>query len=149
MKTTNNVQKTATRLTAIITGIIFISFSVSAQHVRKEHHSNEVVFAFSGNYSANKPVFDTHRNTSKPFEFYLETNEEEMELEDWMTNDSHFLRTTNIEAEKESPMEIENWMIDESYFRQPQKLATSILQLETEEELKLESWMINNRIWKI
>ena len=96
MKTTNNVQKAATRLTAIITGVIFISFSVSAQHLRKAHisnsHSNEVVYAFAGNYSTAKTVaISANVNSSKEFEFYKETIEEEMELEDWMFNDTYFL----------------------------------------------------------
>ena len=82
MKTTNNVQKAATRFSTIFAGLILISFTVNAQHLSK-NHSNEIAFALANNYSTAKTVaFDTYRNSSKEFEFYKETIEEKIELED-------------------------------------------------------------------
>jgi len=149
MKTINNVQKAATRFSAIFAGLILIGFTSNAQHLRK-NHPDEILFALAYNHSTVKSVtFDTYRNSSKYFEFNLEPIEEEMELEDWMVNDTYFLRTTCFETATESPMDIENWMIDETIFNKQIKLSNSVVETEPEEGLKLESWMINNKIWKI
>lgn len=79
--------------------------------------------------------------------FNMPVIEENLELEDWMTNEIFWTNEATIFFEQESDdnLIMEEWMISEKNW----ELETNIvLEKETENELVIEPWMINHIIWE-
>lgn len=155
MKTINNIQKIAQKTIAIVASFILISLTVSAQNFWKEFVSTsqfeEIVFAYTENTTASKTVSSNENLSSSRFLTFFELEiEEELELEDWMVNETNFVTTfLYIEELVESQLELENWMIDEIHFKGYELFSKLIYTIEDEQGLELESWMLNKLIWNL
>ncbi len=146
----NKVKGTFLRLTAIFISIVLLSFTVSAQDFWKQiltHNSiNEIAAVLvEGSYSetekANTNPISLLSNSEVTISLpmYEVIEEEELELESWMIDNSHF-NTFNLEEfeEMEQPMELEPWMQNENHFNN---------ETEKESPLKLEAWMTDEGFW--
>ena len=85
--------------------------------------------------------------------FYQE-KETDLEIENWMTDDS--LWSNNIaettvaifNVEEESDLDIEEWMTDESLWSNGVTETTAaIFNVEEESDLDIENWMTNDYYW--
>ena len=74
--------------------------------------------------------------------------ETELQLENWMIDDSIWNTNTiafvEMEQETEGNLDIETWMTSENTW---EVVNTIEVQNETEKELQVENWMINNKVW--
>jgi hypothetical protein len=79
--------------------------------------------------------------------FNLVTVEENLELEDWMTNENLWTgeATLIIEQEIDDNLKMEDWMINENNWNTTTPI---IIEKEAEEKLDIEPWMTNENIWK-
>jgi hypothetical protein len=145
MKTKNNVQKAILKSMAVVISFVLINLTVDAQDFWKsilENASfNEIALAMVENHDETSSA----SNDAKALAAFLEVeNEEILELEDWMTNETFFnSNSIYLEIEVEDALELENWMTEDSYFSNS---AFQIIE-ETEAELELEEWMLNNELF--
>ncbi len=122
MKTTNNVQKAILKSLAVVTSLVLISFTVSAQgfweSLLENSTLNEIAYAMVEPVSESiaPAEFDSEMDANT-FNEYLEVETEEaLELEGWMFSEANFTAAFALEAEVEESMEVESWMVDEAYF---------------------------------
>jgi hypothetical protein len=153
MKTINKVQKVAQKTIAVVVSIILISFTVSAQDFWKElvstNQFEQIALAFADNTTSSKKV-SFHENSTPFLEFYEEAVEEELELEEWMTNETYFPgNLIHFEEETESVLELENRMINNSHFNKQEINTKAIYSIEQEKGLELENWMIEEKVWNL
>ena len=91
-------------------------------------------------FAANVNATETERKA-----LIHESIEAELEIEDWMTNESVWNMEQStaiaITEELESGLEIENWMVNEEFWE------IDILTNEKEKELFVECWMISENLW--
>lgn len=156
MKTTNNVQKTENRnfekpvnkFLAVVASLILISLTVSANGFWKQlltnntygkmavlmvdqENENKELLAYAT--SAKSSVEIKHAAPAFNFEPAREKN---LEIENWMTNETLFTSVDQVAIEK--PLEIEDWMLDDQNFGSGN---------DTEPALEIESWMIDSNFW--
>ena len=144
MKTRNNVQKAILRSAAVIISFVLISLTVSAQDFWKKllanSSFNEIAIAMTETSKKAEVPVDSEMKISNTF-FMNEESEEQLQIEDWMTNENNFNSSVfTITDVQESALNIENWMMDDHLFEN---------NLETEPELKVEDWMTSDKVWKI
>jgi len=155
MKTKNNVQKAAIRITAVIISFFLLNLTSNSQDLRESlitnNHFNEQAFAMLEN-----PVIwesTSHGksfNHSRYFDLIEESTEETLELETWMTNESLFTgATSNLVLETESPMQLENWMMDDTIFNIQKSDLKTRIEDDYDEKLTIENWMTDENTWKI
>lgn len=176
MKTKNNVQKTILKSTAIAVIFGLISLTVNAQflHTAFNKQQNHDLILALANDNTNLSYASLNISTSKDgfYANYLTTEKEEnleienwmtnenlfdatmqieeetessLQLEDWMTNETNFVAASTIVEETETPMVLENWMLNDNLFSAP----NMDLSVETEAELELENWMINEDVFNV
>lgn len=75
------------------------------------------------------------------------TVEENLELEDWMTNETLWANeaTIYIEQEIDDNLKMEDWMLNENNWNFTTPI---IIEKEADEKLDIEPWMTNEIIWK-
>lgn len=151
MKTKNNTRETVNnqvksfilRGSAILCGLALISLTVNAQSLWAQFSNYNGYGKMTETTTSNEVLYAS--NTTTPAEsnsstvaFALETEmEEELELENWMTNGSYFTATNNFtEAEAEEALRVESWMINSAYF------GYASGAVEIERPLEIELWMI-------
>ena len=140
MKTKNNVQKTVLRTGAVIVSFVLISFTVAAHDFWKTLLTNSSFnqIALAMVETSRKPEVKTSdTKTTTANYMYENAKDEQLVVEDWMTNNVYFKPV--IFQETESKLKVENWMKNENLF------AVSI---ETESPLALENWMKNSKAWQ-
>ena len=140
MKTKNNVRKTVLRTGAVIVSFVLISFTVAAQDFWKTLLTNSSFnqIALAMVETSRKPEVKTSdTKTTTANYMYENAKDEQLVVEDWMTNNVYFKPV--IFQETESKLKVENWMKNENLF------AVSI---ETESPLALENWMKNSKAWQ-
>lgn len=147
MKTKNNIQKTAIKLSVVIVSFVLISLTVNAQDLHEDFLTNNsfkvLAFAKVENPKANKTIAsDKNLSISKYSDFLEESIEENLEVETWMINENLFAVTIDFEVEAENQLELENWMLDDTLFNN-----TSLLINEFEEKLTIENWMLDYKLW--
>lgn len=155
MKTKNNTQETVTnqvksiilRGSAILCGLALISLTVNAQSLWAQFSNYSGYSKMMETTASNEVVYAS--NTTTPAEsnsstkaFAIETElEEELELEDWMTNGSYFTTANDFtEAETEEALRVESWMINNSNFGTA--TSSGLEEIEMETPLEFEAWMI-------
>lgn len=137
MKTTNNVQKAILKSLAVIVSLVLISFTVNAQgfweSLLENNTFNEIALAMVETSSVIETTTEAESEMdAETFAFLLEeVVEEELELEDWMTNDANFNATFALEVEIEEPLEVEDWMTNESFFT-----TTTAVETESDNQVK-------------
>lgn len=156
MKTTNNVQKAENRnfekpvnkFLAVVASLILISLTVSANGFWKQlltnntygkmavlmvdqENENKELLAYAA--SAKSSVEIKHATPAFNFEPAREKN---LEIENWMTNETLFTSVDQVAVEK--PLEIEDWMLVDQNFGSGK---------DTEPALEIESWMIDSNFW--
>lgn len=151
MKTKNNTRETVNnqvrsfilRGSAILCGLALISLTVNAQSLWAQFSDYNGYGTMNETTTSNEVLYAS--NTTAPAEsnsstaaFALETElEEELELENWMTNSSYFTTANNFtEAETEEALRVESWMINSVYFGYTSEAV------EMERPLEIEPWMI-------
>ena len=144
MKTKDNVQKTILRSAAVIVSFVLISFTVSAQDFWKKlltsSSFNEIALAMAETSKKPAQPANTEATNSGTF-FWNEAQDENLEMENWMTNDSFFsLPVYRLNSETENNQTLEDWMLNENLFNANPAV---------EEQLKLESWMTSEKVWKM
>ena len=155
MKTTNNVQKATLKISAVIVGIILISFTVRAQDLWQGLISNDniktIALAMTENPKEHETTSSNKNSDSESyFELFEESTEESMELESWMTSETFFSSAINLlEEEIEDHMELESWMTNDAVFKLQRTDTKSIIETEAEPKLELEEWMTSDNIWKL
>ncbi|MBN2214799.1 MAG: hypothetical protein JW723_11190 [Bacteroidales bacterium] len=79
---------------------------------------------------------------------FILSEEEELEVEDWMLDESHFrISGSNYGMEEaEEKLEVEDWMLDESHFLSGEVKTNSEEDL-AEDELQIENWMLDPNHW--
>ena len=138
MKTRNNVQKAILRTGAVIVSLVLISLTVSAQDFWKKllvnSSFNEIALAMTEN--PKKSTTDTDADFS---DLYLinQESEEDLQLEDWMFNESNF-QSFNYSNVREEKLNVEDWMLNTGIFETKNASET---------ELILESWMTSEKVW--
>ncbi len=174
MKTKNNVQKAVKKSLAIFASLVLISFTVSAQDfwksILKNVTLNEMAVIMVASNNVSNSVSENKTTDINAFAPYLTAEkEEELSLEDWMTNEKLFAipatkDETNLSDEtintfamitsaqvKEEKLEPESWMMDNSKFdvKNSNSALTNYTITENEEqELGIEAWMVNESYWK-
>lgn len=134
MKTKRNVQKTLKKSLVIIVGLVVISLTASAQEpwksTPKSEILNEITVAISNRNNSSKQTTNKTED-DKAFPAYLtKEKEEELKLEDWVTEGIKF----GMKQKKEI---------------NPENFSPTYLHQDAEEKkLKLEDWMVNNNYWK-
>jgi hypothetical protein len=128
MKTTNNMKKATLKITVVLVSVFLISITTNAQNFWKERLANNqlevLAFANIDSSSESKGVTSTKNFSDSQFvDFKKELVEEELELENWMT--------------------------DENYFNQQPKETKSFNAIEKEEVLQIENWMLDNTFWQL
>lgn len=140
MKTKNNVQKTVLRTGAVIVSFVLISFTVAAQDFWKTLLTNSSFnqIALAMVETSKKPEVKTSETKTTTANYmYENVKDEQLVVEDWMTNNVYFKPV--VFQETESKLKVEDWMKNENLF------AVSI---ETESPLALENWMTNSKAWQ-
>ncbi len=145
MKTKNNVQKAVLRTAAVVMSLVLISFTVNAQEFWKKlltsSSFNEIALAMVETSKGTKPVAVPAENGTYLYEMAYEP---EMELENWMVNESHFAvsgtEMMDFAIENEKPLQLESWMLNEGAFTTSQ---------EGDNALSLENWMISSEYWNM
>jgi len=145
MKTKNNVQKAILKSLAVVVSFVLISFTVSAQDFWESLFENstfsEIALAMAESNPETSQAFSDAASSANLNAFTSlleEETEEDLDVEDWMTNEANFATSFLFEEEIESQIELENWMTDESNFNG----TLMILEVETEDNLEVESWML-------
>lgn len=122
------MKKATLKITVVLVSVFFISITANAQNFWNERLANNQleVLAFANKDSSpeSKGVIST-KNFS----------------------DSQFVDLKKELVEEE--LELENWMTDESYFNQQPKETKSFNVIEKEEVLQIENWMIDNTFWQL
>lgn len=91
--------------------------------------------------------------------------EEDLIIEAWMIDDSHWNNSTNdiFMVEEEGSLEIENWMTDNENWKAPKSTQSKVSIIETEngdvyvfkmkkvkeEVLQIEKWMTDDKYWSL
>lgn len=151
MKTTNNVQKAAIKLTAVIASIVLIGLNVNAQGLFRGYIYNdkyeETGFAYLVKPNSMGEV-NTGFNMSS--EFFMVETENELELEEWMLDEVSFnFMLMYSTAEAEESLEVEEWMLNEKCFGIQEIESTASYEKEIETELELENWMLADNVWEL
>lgn len=137
-KTENSLQNVILKSLAVVISFVLISITVNAQSfwrtVLENSSFNEIAIA----------LVETSAPTETPteasvFATYLEVAEEELEMEEWMLNETHFATFINLEEANDKPLNMESWMTNENHFN----FYSALLNSETEEFMELENWMTN------
>lgn len=149
MKTNFKLNRTSKKENATLKSVIIAATLVitgaaaSAQEVGNAYFdSNQetaLVYAETSNESNNTVYSSSAANYASFAAYLVEENEEELSVEEWMTETENFGTFINIEEETESPLELKEWMLNEKTFE---------VKNEKEEPLKLENWMTAENIWK-
>ena len=141
----NKMKNVVSRSAAVIVSFVLISFTVSAQGYWKQLLTNNS-FGKMAMLMVEKPVA---ANTPASVEtesatFIIEPAvEETLEVEKWMTNDTHFEAFHHIFAPAtEKNLEVEDWMKNDNHFG-------NHFTVEREKELKLEAWMTDEAHWRL
>ncbi len=136
MKAKNNVTKAGLRLAAMIAGIFVLSLTAAANSSMKSlftgysllEHANAANDLPS---KSKKITSDKHSGIAYLNLLTVEAEEEELELEDWMSNEMLFSpETTSVHEHysfssgfygfpdkvEEPGLEMESWMTDEHYW---------------------------------
>ena len=141
MKTKNNVQRAVLRFAAVVTGLVLIGYTASAQNFRKSFLENSSFSPVAMVMAAVETPAAENAVTLPAADFTIETETENvLELESWMTNEATFAVTLEIDEEADEALELEPWMMNQELFQ----TAT-----ETDPELNLEDWMVSDAIWSI
>ncbi len=69
--------------------------------------------------------------------------ETKLELENWMVNDTYWVRAETVQETEES-LVIEAWMLEDENWNVP---AFEEYVVEAEKQLELENWMTSNMLW--
>lgn len=69
--------------------------------------------------------------------------ETKLELENWMVNDTYWVRAEKVQEMEES-LVIEAWMVEEENWNVP---AFEEYVVEADKQLELENWMTSNILW--
>ncbi len=141
MKTKNNVQKAVLRSAAVIASFVLISLTVSAQDFWKKlltnSSFNEIALAMT---ESSETKSNSEMTTSFPY-FLNKESDEDLQLEDWMLNESNFEYSSyQYQEEQENSLDVEDWMLNEKWFENLN---------ENEPELNVESWMTSDKVWNI
>jgi len=156
MKTTNNAQKTENgqvktmvlRGVAVIFSLVLISWTVSAQDFWKELLTNNtygkmailMIEQTNETKSADAAIDAIHANHSTEALTLVNETESNLEIEDWMTDETYFASRINANViEAEDALEIESWMTNDAYFSN--STASSV---DTEPALDIENWMVQD-----
>lgn len=146
MKTTNNVQKAITKTLAVIFSFVLISITVQAQEFWKSVLSNssfhQIAMVMVDDAS---PVTEASTGTTDATFYYEEEADADLNLEDWMVNDSYFGMGLNYETEMESNLELEDWMMNENLFTG----VAAWFNIEADETLELEDWMTDTNYFGV
>ncbi len=150
MKTKNNVQKAALKITTVIVSIVLIGLNVNAQGLFREFMSNdkyeETGFAYVASSNSSGEI---NTNSYLHSEFYLLESENDLEIEEWMLDETYFnCMVLYSEIEIEQALEVEDWMTNEKYFNVQELEVNTEFKDEVETGLELESWMTDDIIWK-
>jgi len=151
MKTRNNVQKVAVKITAVIASIVLIGLNVNAQGLFWEFMSNDkyekIIFAYVRN--SDTPV-DSETDLNLSAEYFVVDIEDDLEVEEWMLNETYFNWMVEYSVyEIEEALELEDWMTNEKYFGNQYLEIKEMYQDEVETGLEMESWMVDDIIWEL
>ena len=141
MKTKNNVQKTVLRTAAVIVSFVLISFTVAAQDFWKtvltNSSFNQIALAMAETPKKSEAPTPASKNTTA--NYYLENAyDEELVVEDWMTDNKYFSPIFELQVEEESDLKVEDWMMNTSLFVDADA---------TDSPLVLEKWMTSSEVW--
>ncbi len=139
-KTENTVKKSTSKWLVVILSIALISSSLDAQNLGYSY-SEKMNFAENtyAMYDANVSLRSNSGNHSA-FLASVETEQEEsLQIENWMLDNTYFRAYDLIIAEEENPMEIERWMTNEMNFGS----VSLLLEPAVDEDLEIEKWMTN------
>jgi len=148
MKTKNNVQKAITKTFAAGISLVLISITVNAQDLWKSVIENSglntIATAMVEPVSGTANTENYNATNADLTAFNVET-EAPLELESWMTDESIFHSSLNIETETEAPLALEDWMTNENVFN----VNNFTLEEEAEEALSLENWMTDDNYFEV
>lgn len=136
MKTKNNTRETVNdqvrrmvlRGSAIIFSLALITLTVNAQDLWKQ-------FSKTGAYEKMALLMADQSSETEKTDAVFEAIDAEISIKL-----NHSSAAFSFETEQEDEMQLESWMIDESNFNATVDFNT----IETEEALNVEDWMINN-----
>lgn len=151
MKTRNNVQKVAVKITAVIASIVLIGLNVNAQGLFGEFMSNDKYEKIGFAYVPNSDTSgDSETNSNLSTEYFVVDTEDAMEVEEWMLNETYFNWMVEYSVnEIEESLELEDWMTNEKYFGNQYHETKEMYQDEMEIGLEMESWMVDDIIWEL
>ena len=152
MKTKNNVQKTISKMFAVIVSLVLISFTVSAQgfwEILLENATvNEIVLAMTEGQSEKSGGSDAGAvSVSAAFaDLLAEEADESLELEEWMTTSAGYtgIAAFALETADESELALEEWMTGDAFLVP----AAFYLEDANEEPLEMEDWMEDVELFK-
>ena len=79
----------------------------------------------------------------------IEETEEELEVENWMTNEINFAVLSSFTVEEtEEALEVEDWMTNCQNWEVEERFPVYLAVSETEDELNVEGWMVCSLVWK-
>ena len=141
MKTKNNVQKTVLRTAAVIVSFVLISFTVAAQDFWKtvltNSSFNQIALAMAETPKKSEATTPASKNTRANYSFE-NAYDEELVVEDWMTDNKYFSPIFELQVEEESDLKVEDWMMNANLFVDAD---------ETDSPLVLENWMTSSEVW--
>ena len=145
-KNRNTFKATFLRLTAIFISVILLSFTVNAQEfwrtILTNNSINEIAAVLVERTETKKEAAPSslisHSAVTIALPLHETIEEETLEAEDWMFDESYFQSIGTELNEMEQPMELEPWMENENHFNN---------ETETEKGLQLEAWMTDESHW--
>ncbi len=135
----NNAQESGLKATISIFIIVTVINVVNGQGYRfsaDNNNENVVLTASERNFNKSPYFSKAARANAATVNFSEVEADNELKLEEWMTDEANFSTFNFMEAETEEPLELESWMTSDNYFS-----ATELLETETEDALQLEEWM--------
>ncbi len=119
MKTRNSkLQKT--EFTSVPSLIVFVA----------------AVMVLSAKATATEVITSLYTRTEALAEVLASEKDAEMNIENWMLNESNFFYTSRLEAINDASLEMESWMMNANVFT-----AAYFLETETEKALNVAEWM--------
>ena len=138
MKTKNNVQKAVLRSLAVFVSFVLISLTVSAQEFWKRILTNSSINEIAYVMVDSRKSDANNQFAELTADFMIQEQEEELDLENWMTTENNFISSYFLE-EPDQKTELEKWMLNEDLF--------TVKNLEN--PLVLEDWMTYDLYWKM
>ena len=75
--------------------------------------------------------------------------EEELQLEEWMTNEVFFNTNNYFNLETDNPIVMEEWMVDEDNFNKNFTINDDLIIPEPEKALEIKEWMFDENVWRL